>query len=61
VPAGRPPKPLSAAEENCRKSPCPVCPARPGEACKEPGTGYARKLVHFPRREAAIRDGHHNP
>jgi len=53
--------PLSTAEENCRKSACPHCQAQPGEACKDPGSGVARKPVHFPRREAAIRDGHHAP
>jgi len=50
---------LSPAEENCRKSPCPRCSALPGMPCTNGKA--ATRMVHFQRREAAIRDGHHTP
>lgn len=54
-----PRKPLSTAEANCRKSACPRCFAEPGMPCRNGKSSV--QIVHFQRREAAIRDGHHSP
>ena len=48
------------------REPCPVCKARgaegdqPGEPCTTPA-GRPALLPHFPRREAAIAAGKHEP
>jgi hypothetical protein len=53
-------KPLTPAEANCRKTACDACRAQPGEPCAALN-GAARSIVHFSRREKAVREGHHAP
>jgi hypothetical protein len=57
---GRTPLPVSDTETACRETACPSCGSEPGDPCRT-SSGRYMPLVHFPRREEAIRLGHHAP